>query len=168
MHNTLFDQWCCRYGIPERFHSDGANNVHGYVVKELCKILGADKSKSSRLHPQGDGLSEAFVKVLKSCLQKQVETHGTDWDLYLHSTAFAIRSNMSLHTKVSPAKIILGAELRQPVQQLLPPKQYVQMPFNQKQACSVRPIIVRRIKNNHTTCTNHITTFQDQDERAIR
>ena len=79
-------------------------------------------------------MSEASVKVLKSCIQKQTETHGTDWDLYLHSTAFAIRSHyMSLHTKVSPAKIILGAELKQPVQQLLPLKPHVQAPFNQKQ-----------------------------------
>ena len=32
---ALLDQWCCRYGIPERLHSDGANNVHGHVIKEL-------------------------------------------------------------------------------------------------------------------------------------
>ena len=85
---TLFDQWCCRYGIPEHFHSDGANNAHGYFVKELCKILraykklykilGSYKSKSSCLHPQCDGLSVAFVKVLKLCVQKQVETHRID------------------------------------------------------------------------------------------
>ena len=30
--SALFDNWCCRYGIPERFHSDGARNVHGEVM----------------------------------------------------------------------------------------------------------------------------------------
>ena len=29
---ALFEHWCCRYGTPERFHSDGANNVHGEVL----------------------------------------------------------------------------------------------------------------------------------------
>ncbi len=95
---ALVDNWCCRYGTPERFHSDGANNVHGEVVKELCKHFGMKKSKSSRLHPQGDGMSEIFVRQLKSCIQKQVETNGSDWDLYLQTTAFAIRSNIAHNT----------------------------------------------------------------------
>ena len=58
---TLIDHWCWRYGIPERFHSDGANNVHGLVIQELNKFWGISKSKSSHLHPQGDGTSEAFA-----------------------------------------------------------------------------------------------------------
>ena len=79
----MIDHWCCHYGIPERFHSDGANNVHGSVIRELNNYLGINKSKSSRLHPQGDGISEAFVKQMKTCVQKQVNKHGSDWDLYL-------------------------------------------------------------------------------------
>ena len=46
-------------------HSDGAPNVDGHVACELCKFLGAGKTKSSRLHLQGDdGISESIVKVL--------------------------------------------------------------------------------------------------------
>ena len=86
---TIFDQWCCRYGIMDRLHSDGAPNVHGEVMNELCKLIGTVKSKSSRLHPQGDGMAESTVKLLKSCIQKQVDQFGEDWDLYLHSTGFA-------------------------------------------------------------------------------
>ena len=73
---ALFDNWCCRYGIPGRFHSDGAKNVHGEVMRELCRQFGIGKSKSSRLHPQGDGMAESFVKQLKSCIQKQVDENG--------------------------------------------------------------------------------------------
>ena len=52
-----------------RLQSDGASNVHGSVTQEVAKILGIGKFKSSRLHPQGDGLSEAMVKQVKSCVQ---------------------------------------------------------------------------------------------------
>ena len=92
---ALFEQWCCRYGTPDRFHSDGANNVHGEVMKELCKHFGINKTKSLRLHPQGDGMAESFVKQMKSCVQKQVDRNGGDWDLFLQATAFAIRSNIA-------------------------------------------------------------------------
>ena len=67
---AIHDQWICRYGIMQRLHSDGASNVHGSVMQEVSKILGIGKSKSSRLHPQGDGISEAMVKQVKSCVQK--------------------------------------------------------------------------------------------------
>ena len=49
-------------------HSDGAQNVHSNIIKELRKLIGTVKSKSSRLHPQGDGMSEAMVKVMKNAV----------------------------------------------------------------------------------------------------
>ena len=126
---VLFDQWCCRYVIPDRFHSDGARNVHGYVIKELTRLIGVDKSKSSRLHPQGDGLSESFVKILKSCIKKHVEKHGSDWDLYIQSAAFAVRSNAAFNTKCTPAELILGEKLRKPVELLVPATNQVVMTY---------------------------------------
>ena len=117
---VLYEEWCCRYGVPERFHSDGAKNVHGNIMKELSRYLGVDKSKSSRLHPEGDGMAEAFVKQTKLCLQKQVDEHGADWDLYLQPTAFAIRSNIAYHTHMSPAELLIGSKLKQPVDFVAP------------------------------------------------
>ena len=29
---AIFDNWCCRYGTPDRLHRDEANNVHGHVM----------------------------------------------------------------------------------------------------------------------------------------
>ena len=99
----------------ERLHSDGAQNVHGEVIHALCELIGTAKSKSSRLHPQGDGMAESTVKLMKSCVRKQVDRYGQNWDLYLHSTAFAIRSNINGSTKFTPAELILGENLRRPI-----------------------------------------------------
>ena len=55
---AIYDQWCCRYGLMTSLLSDGCPNVDGHVIRELCLLLGIGESKSSRLHPQGDGLSE--------------------------------------------------------------------------------------------------------------
>ena len=93
-----------------RLHSDGASNVHSIVMQEVAKILGIGKSKSSRLHPQGDGLSETMVKQVKSCVQKQVDQYGSNWDLYLQSTVYAICSSVNNNTKVAPPELILGTK----------------------------------------------------------
>ena len=84
-------------------------------MKELSRYLGVEKSKSSRLHPEGDGMAEAFVKQTKSCIQKQVNQNGTNWDLFLQPTAFAIRSNVANHSRLCPSELILGCKLNQPV-----------------------------------------------------
>ena len=143
---AIMDQWCCRYGIPERLHSDGANNVHGHVIRELSKYLGLEKSKSSRLHPQGDGTAEAFVKQLKSCVQKQVTHHGADWDLHIQSAAFAIRSSIANSTHFTPAELILGTKLTRPIDKLIPTEDQTQpVPYNQKQAAQFSKSLIDKM-----------------------
>ena len=161
---TLFDQWCCRYGTPERFHSDGAKNVHGEVVKELCKHIGVDKSKSSRLHPQGDGMAESFVKQLKSCIQKQVENNGSNWDLFIQATAFAIRSNLAYNTKLSPAELVFGSKLTKPIDRLVnvQPKS-----FSQKQAVAFAKDLRARIKSSQSIVNELLVDSREQMKRQF-
>ncbi len=112
---AIFNEWCCRYGVMTKLHSDGGSNVHSDVIKELCALIGTVKSKSSRLHPQGDGMAEATVKTLKKVVKKQVDEYGQDWDLYLQSTAFAMRSSINNSTKHTPAELVLGDNLQRPI-----------------------------------------------------
>ena len=158
---ALFENWCCRYGNPVRFHSDGAKNVHGEVVKELCKHFGVDKSKSSRLHPQGDGMAEIFVKQLKSCIQKQVDENGSDWDLYLQSTAFAIRSNIAYNSKCTPAELMIGQKLSQPIDHVFDNKNKKQN-FNQKQASQFAKDLKLRIENSKNIVNKHLTVSRER------
>ena len=143
---ALFDHWCCRYGTPSRFHSDGATNVHGEVMKELCRQFGVDKTKSSRLHPQGDGMAESFVKQLKYCVQKQVEENGSNWDLFLQSTAFAIRTNIAYNLKCTPAELIFGTKLSQPIEHVITDQNNTKLSFNQKQATTFANELRERIQ----------------------
>ena len=130
--NAIYEQWCCRYGVMTQLHSDGAPNVHGEVLKELCAKIGTVKSKSSRLHPQGDGLAEAAIKIMKYSIRKQVEEYGKDWDTYLQPTAFAMRSAVNSGTKCTPAELVLGDNLVRPIDVSVP--QEKSTPFAKKQA----------------------------------
>ena len=112
---TIFDEWCCRYGVMTKLHSDGGQNVHSGVIKELCSLIGTVKSKSSRLHPQGDGMAETTIKTIKTAIKKQVDKYGQDWDLYLQPTAFAIRTSINHSTKHTPAELVVGDNLQRPI-----------------------------------------------------
>ena len=112
-------------------------------MQEVAKILGIGQSKSSRLHPQGGGLSEAMVKQVKSCVQKQVDQYGCNWDWYLQSAVYAIHSCVNSSTRVTTAELLLGAKLSLPTELLCSasPRLLVQQSaahhVQQAQACAI-------------------------------
>ena len=95
---ATYNQWICPCGLIKRRHSDGALNVHGCVMKEVTVLLGIGKTKSSSLHPRGDGLSEITVKLVRSYIQKQVDGFGRNWDVHLQAAVYAIRSSLRSST----------------------------------------------------------------------
>ena len=115
-------------------------------MKELCRQFGVDKSKSSRLHPQGDGMAESFVKQLKSCVQKQVDKNGGNWDLFIQSTAFAIRTNMAYNTKCTPAEVMLGEKISQPIDHVVEDNSKIS--YNKKHAASFAKDLKLRIQTS--------------------
>ena len=113
--HAIYDHWICRNGLMQCLHSNDAQNVDGCVIHELCLIFGISKSRSSHLHPQGDGLSKVMVKVDKSCVQEHVDTTGKDWDLHLKSSVYVIHISLIKSTGFSPAELIFGTSLKTPI-----------------------------------------------------
>ena len=156
---ALLDNWCCRYGVPTRLHSDGASNVHGNVVKELCRLIGVGKSKSSRLHPQGDGKAEAYVKILKSCIVKHAENNPTDWDHYVQPAAFAIRSSVSKATGCCPSELVMGRKLRSPADLVIDVEDdevKKGVTFNERQAKRFVRELTKRVRDTVNTTRRNL------------
>ena len=55
---------------------------------------------------------------MKSCIQKQVDEYGCNWDLHLQSAVYAMRSSVNNSTKLVPAELILCAKLSLPTELL--------------------------------------------------
>ena len=158
-------------------HSYGAQNVDGCVIHELRFILGTGKSKSSHLHPQGDGLSESMVKIVKSCVQKHVDTTGKDWDLHIQSSVYAIRTSLTKSTGFSPAELIFGTSLKTPIKLLATtdPKE-LQIPprhHHQKQAQQFTSALGSQLQQSFTNVQGQLFRSrqqmkQQQNRRTIQ
>lgn len=116
---VIVDQWVSRFGVPLQLHSDQGRNFESAVFKDVCEILGIDKTRTTPLHPQSDGMVERFNRTMEEHLSKVVSSHQRDWDRLLPVFLLAYRSAPHDSTSHSPSRIVFGRELRLPCDLLL-------------------------------------------------
>ena len=62
---VLVEEFVARFGIPRQIHSDQGRNFESKVFQEMCEALGMDKTRTTPLHPQSDGMIERFNRTLE-------------------------------------------------------------------------------------------------------
>lgn len=70
----LLPLWCAT-GITLRSRSQ--------VFQEVCKLLQINKTRTTPLHPQSDGMVERMNCTLEAQLAMFVDEHQTNWDSYI-------------------------------------------------------------------------------------
>ncbi len=78
-------------------------------------MLGIKKTRTTPLHPQGDGMVERLNRTLEAQLSKFVEDHQRDWDQHVPLLMMAYRTAEHTTTGCPPAKLIMGHNLRLPI-----------------------------------------------------
>ena len=96
-------------------HTDQERNYESVLFKKLCKLLDMSKTRTSRYHPQPDGLVERMNRTLRQLLRATVNEHGNDWDDHLPYVMLAYRSTVQESTKCTPNLLMFGREVRLPV-----------------------------------------------------
>ncbi|GFU60856.1 retrovirus-related Pol polyprotein from transposon 412 [Trichonephila clavipes] len=77
---VLVQLWISRFGVPLQLHSDQGRNFDSAVCKILCEILSIDKTRTTALHPQSDGMVERFNRTILNSLSLLVSSNQQDWD----------------------------------------------------------------------------------------
>ena len=95
-------------------HSDQGTNFNSTLFQELCKLLGIQKTRTTALHPQSDGMVERFNRTILNHLSMYVSRNQTDWDLHIPMLLLAYRSAMHEATGWTPSEMLFGRSLRLP------------------------------------------------------
>jgi len=112
--DVLVKEFFCRFGVPLILHCDQGRNFESKLFQETCDRFGIKKTRTTALHPQSDGMVERMNRTMGKYLAKVVADHQRDWDQYLHLFTMAYRSAVQELTGKTPARIMLGREIRLP------------------------------------------------------
>ena len=112
---VLVRELVSRFGVPLSIHSDQGRNFESTLFQEMCKLLGIEKTRTTPLHPQSDGMVERFNRTLEAQLSKFVEENQRNWDVLVPLMMMAYRSAVHDSTGYTPARLTFGRDLRLPI-----------------------------------------------------
>ena len=112
---VFLNEFVARYGVPYVIHTDQGTNFESNLFKELCKMLGISKTRTSPYHPQCDGQVERMNRTLIELLKLNVDNPTENWDLELGLTLMAYRSAVQSSTGYTPFYLLYGREMRLPL-----------------------------------------------------
>ena len=111
----LIDRFISVLGVPSELHSDQGSNFESCVFREVCELLGIHKTRTTPGRPQSDGMVERTCRSIQAMLSSYVSQNQKDWDVYLPLLVLAYNSSLHDTTKCTPSKMMLGRELRLPI-----------------------------------------------------
>ena len=112
---VLLNSYFFPYSYPQRLHSDQGANFEGKVMKELCKMMGKKKSRTSPYHPMGNGQCERFNRTLLSMLGMLQSRKKADWKSHVAPLVHAYNACAHATTKKSPFFLMFGRNPRLPI-----------------------------------------------------
>lgn len=112
---VLVEEFVARFGIPRQIHSDQGRNFESKVFQEMCEALGMDKTRTTPLHPQSDGMIERFNWTIEGMLSKFVTENQRDWGSHLPVLMMAYHSTVHETTSFTPCELMFGRQIDLPI-----------------------------------------------------
>ena len=111
--DAMEGRWLSLFGMPENLRSDRGRHFVAEVFKDLCTRMGIHQKLGSPEHPQSQAQVERqnqLVNQLRCLCENDIE----NWPKAIERVQFSHNSAINATTGFSPARILLGKDLRLP------------------------------------------------------
>ena len=103
------------YLLTIELHSDQGRNFESELIKEMCEILGINKTRTTPYQPHSDRIVKRYNRTLATQLSMFVNENHSDWEEHLPTVLMAYRTAVHGSTGQTPARLMMGHELRVPL-----------------------------------------------------
>lgn len=110
----LWDNFFVHYGIPEKLHSDQGTDFESRTIKELCKIAGIHKVRTTPYHPRGNPV-ERFNRTLLNMLGTLTNEDKLHWKDFVKPLVHAYNCTRNDVTGFTPYELMFGRQPRLPI-----------------------------------------------------
>lgn len=110
----LWDNFLVHYGFPEKLHSDQGADFESRTIKELCKVAGISKTRTTPYHPRGNPV-ERFNRTLLQMLGTLNNKEKSRWKDYVKPLVHAYNCTKSDVTGFTPYELMFGRQPRLPI-----------------------------------------------------
>ena len=115
----LVENVVLRFGSPYLLLSNNGGEFANEVWKEMCRILGITKQRTTMYYPACNSSAERWHRSMNSLLGKTVEVHQKDWPQRLPYVVSAYNSSVHESTGFTPNFLMFGRELNTAVDLVL-------------------------------------------------
>ena len=116
---VFLDNFICRYGMPQRVHSDNGKEFVNKIMEELMDRLRVDKTTTPTYNPNSN-IVERLHRTLNQTMRVFMERDETQWNQYLPGFLMAYNTKVNASTGFTPHYAFFGREMRLPVDLVLP------------------------------------------------
>ena len=120
---SFIESWVSRYGIPEYIHSDNGVQFTSNLFRDMCSALNIVRTRSTPYHPQGNAKVERINRTIEDGLAKYCSEFHETWSDHLQSFLMAYRSAVHESTGHTPYKVLMGRDMRIPIDLMYPTAQ---------------------------------------------
>ena len=115
----LYGDYVLRFGLPSKLLHDQGREFENNLFKELHRLSGIEKCRTTPYHPQTNGMVERMNRTLLQMLRTLGEADKSKWHLSLNKVIHAYNSTRHDVTGFSPHYLLFGREPRLPLDFLL-------------------------------------------------
>ncbi|MCO5580822.1 hypothetical protein L7F22_034695 [Adiantum nelumboides] len=112
----VYEDICCKFGMPLELLSDKGPVFRGELVDYLCEKLHVRRRFTTPYYPQCNGMNERFNGELIRMLTKMTQSNVKTWDLELPCALWAYRTAIKIGTGFSPFHLVFGKEALLPIE----------------------------------------------------
>ena len=114
MAEAIIKNWFLHFGMPDSLHTDQGTNFCSQLLKDVCTLLGVDKTRTSAFHPQRNGQVEGHNRVVADMLSKYCANNPRIWDRVVPYLTFVYNTTVHKTTGATPFSLVYGAECQPP------------------------------------------------------